>query len=110
MSEESIAREAVAAAPGSAVAVTGEGPVATEARRLLAASGRLAPGGDARPDAIIETSGDPVAIAAATERVADMGTVALAGESHGRVLSMDVYKDVHVRGLRLVGVGRESPA
>jgi threonine dehydrogenase-like Zn-dependent dehydrogenase len=88
-----------------AVEVTGDGLVAAEARRLLEEEGRLAAGDDP-PDAIVETTGDPAAIAAATARVADMGTVALAGEPLGRTLSLDVYTDVHVRGLRLVGIGR----
>jgi threonine dehydrogenase-like Zn-dependent dehydrogenase len=100
-----VAREAVAAAPGASVEVTGAGPLAAEARRLLAADGRLAPDGHEAPDAIVETTGDPAVIVAATERVAAMGTIALAGEPQGP-LRLDVYKDVHVRGLRLVGIGR----
>jgi threonine dehydrogenase-like Zn-dependent dehydrogenase len=99
-----VARNAVAVAPGEAVEVTGSGLVAAEARRLLALEGRLAVDGHAAPDAIVETTGDPTAIVDATARVAYMGTIALAGESLDRRLRLDVYPDVHVRGLRLVGV------
>ena len=40
----------------------------------------------------------------ATRRIADLGTVVLLGESLGRRAEMNLYPDVHVRGLTLVGV------
>lgn len=98
-----LARDAVAAASGDRVAVTGDGLVAAEARRLLADEGRLA---DESPNAVVETTGDPAAIVSATERVADMGTVVLAGEPAGRALRLDLYPDIHLRGLRMLGVPR----
>ena len=40
----------------------------------------------------------------ATRRVADLGTIVLVGEALGRTADMNLYADVHVRGLTLVGV------
>jgi hypothetical protein len=101
-----IAREAVGAATEDAVAVTGEGLVAFEARRLLQEQGRLARDDAQPPSSVIETTGDPAAVADATQRVRTMGAVVLAGEPAGRVGDLDFYPDVHRRGLRIVGVGR----
>jgi threonine dehydrogenase-like Zn-dependent dehydrogenase len=53
---------------------------------------------------IVDTTGDPDAIADATRSLADLGTLVLAGETHGGTLAIDLYPDVHVRGLRMVGV------
>jgi hypothetical protein len=101
-----IAEQAIAAAPPGAVAVAGTGLVAELARRRLAAAGRLAAGDG--PRAVIETSGDPAAIEAATRAVATHGTVVLAGETLGREYELDLYSDVHVRALRLVPRTRGS--
>lgn len=103
-----VARESVAhvLAEGRSgvVDVTGAGLVATIARLLLgerlSAHGPEAP----RPDAVIESTGDPRRIDAAIRGVADLGLVVLAGESIGRRLDLDLYPDVHVRGLELLGV------
>jgi threonine dehydrogenase-like Zn-dependent dehydrogenase len=101
-----IAHYAVAAAPGPTVEVTGSGLVAAEARRELGE--RLAPTGSQEPAAIVETTGDPATVIDATERVQDLGTVVLAGEPRGRTYRIDLYPDVHVRGLRLVARGRHA--
>lgn len=100
-----IAAAAVAAVPNRRVAVTGAGLVAAAARRQLAAEGRLASPRDDAPAAVVETTGDPAKIVAATRRVADAGTVVLAGEPLERTYDLDLYSDVHVRGLRVVGRG-----
>jgi threonine dehydrogenase-like Zn-dependent dehydrogenase len=84
--------------PVNGVEVIGDGLVARCAKRLW---GRDAPAEG--PGAIIDTTGDPDAIADATRRLCDMGTLVLAGETPGAV-ALDLYPDVHVRGLRLVGV------
>jgi hypothetical protein len=52
-----------------------------------------------------DTTGDPDAIADATRRLADGGVLVLAGESAGRRTDINLYPDVHVRGLRVVGAG-----
>lgn len=99
-----VAAEAAEAAraAGGAVEVVGRGLVAAAVRRLLADT--LAEGDSARPAAIVETTGEPDAIVAATRRLADLGTLVLAGEPLDRVLTADLYPDVHVRGLEIVGV------
>jgi hypothetical protein len=99
-----VACAAAAAAAGSRTAeVSGDGFIAAAARRILASK---APSGhDQRPEAIVEVTGEPDAIAAACARVADLGTVVLAGESGARSAPMNLYTDVHSRGLRLRGVG-----
>jgi hypothetical protein len=102
-----IARAAVAAATEDTVAVTGSGFVTLEARRLLREQGRLVPDdAESPPAAVIETTGEPSVVREATERVRTMGTVALAGEPLARAYDLDLYPDVHLRGLRLVGVAR----
>lgn len=104
-----VAREACAAvgkSPPHSVAVTGRGLVATFVRTLLGE--RLLEGqvADTLPRSIIETTGDPSVIADSTRRVASLGLVVLAGEAAGRPIELDLYPDVHVRGLQLIGVGR----
>jgi hypothetical protein len=106
-----IAGAAVAAATGDTVAVMGAGFVAFEARRLLSVQGRLA-SDDAKlpPAAVIDTTGDPSVVKEATERVRTMGTVVLVGEPLERPYDLDLHPDIHVRGLRLLGVARPQPA
>jgi hypothetical protein len=91
----------IGAAPGP-VEVLGDGPFA---RALRARLGAGAPAGDARPAVVVETSGDPAAIGAALARVDDLGTVVLAGPAAvAEPVALDLYADLHVRGLTLVGV------
>jgi hypothetical protein len=105
-----IARAAVAAVTESTVVVTGSGLVAFEARRLLRIQGRLVPDdAGSPPAAVIETTGKPAVVTEATERVRNMGTVALAGEPLARPYALDLYPDVHLRGLRLLGIPRPEP-
>jgi hypothetical protein len=95
----SVAREAATVAEGlDPVAVTGIGLVARLVRALMDDSMR-----SERPGAVVETTGQPAVIADAVGRVADLGTVVLVGESP-RAIDLDLYADVHVRGLTLVGV------
>jgi threonine dehydrogenase-like Zn-dependent dehydrogenase len=94
----SVAREAAAAAQPGLVEVVGNGIVARLVRALVG----VAPA--EQPGAIVDTTGDPAAIASALGRVADLGTVVLAGESLGRQADLDLYRTVHVRGLTLVGI------
>jgi hypothetical protein len=100
-----LAAEAAAAVPTSAapIEVLGNGIVAEQIRRSLA----LADGsGDERPAVIVDATGAPDALRDATRRLDDLGTLVLVGEPAGRAMSLNLYPDVHVRGLRLVGVGR----
>jgi hypothetical protein len=103
-----VAREAASAVEGAdAVEVTGNGLIARRLRALLAPvvtreGGRSA--GSCRPAAVVETTGDPAAILDATRRVADLGIVVLVGESLDRRADLNLYPDVHVRGLSVLGV------
>jgi threonine dehydrogenase-like Zn-dependent dehydrogenase len=93
---------AVAAVGGAAsVEVEGVGPLAAAVRARLADVGPATAG---PPAAIIEASGDPAAIRAALAQVADLGTVVLAGPVPASGIDLDLYADVHVRGLTVVGV------
>lgn len=96
-----VARAAVAAVEGDEpVEVTGRGLIAQQVRALLEDRSRER----GQPGAVVETTGDPGAIVEATRRVAALGTVVLVGESLGRKTELNLYPDVHVRGLKLVGV------
>lgn len=105
-----LASKAVAAADGQPVAVTGSGLVASEARHLLREQGRLVGEGGTPAAAVVETTGDPSELARAIENVETMGTVVLAGEPLARTYDLDLYPDVHVRGLTLVGIPRVESA
>ncbi len=91
------ARQAV----DGAILVMGDGPLA---REIAAALGHPQIAGDDHPEAIVETTGDPQAIQAALERVADLGVVVLAGPAPAHGAALDLYRDLHVRGLTLLGI------
>ena len=97
--------EAVVAAIGTAegaVEVLGDSAFARELRSRL---GVAAPAAGGRPTVVVETSGDGAALGAALARVDDLGTVVLAGPAAGaQPVALDLYADLHVRGLTLVGV------
>lgn len=105
-----IAEEAAAAADGAApgrVEVTGVGFVAEHVRRLLSVARQPDEAGETpRPAVIVDATGAGDVIEAATRRLDDLGTLVLAGESAGRRFPLNVYADIHSRGLRVVGVGR----
>lgn len=87
-----------------AVEVTGASELAGRLRGRLAdrpvAAGRP-------PAAIVETTGEPDAIRGALERVDDLGTVVLAGPIAEDTVALDLYADLHVRGLTVIGVPAE---
>jgi len=104
-----LARDASRAVPVSARGVCdvpGSGLVAEWVRQLL---GGRAAAEDEAPVAIVETRGDAASTAASSSRLADLGTLVLAGEGEAATLALDLYADVHVRGLRVVGVALLSP-
>ena len=92
------AREVGGARP---VDVVGGGFVAGAVRALLGAADT---GDGTRPAAVVDTTGDPERIREALSRLDDLGTLVLAGELAEGALELDLYPDVHVRGLRIVGV------
>jgi hypothetical protein len=93
--------EAVADVPAGLVKVIGEGLVASRVRQLLGT--RFDPHDAAPPAAVIDTTGVPEVFVAAIRDLADRGMLVLAGQPH-RVVDLDLYPDVHVRGLELVGI------
>jgi threonine dehydrogenase-like Zn-dependent dehydrogenase len=98
-----IADAAIAALPPDGdVDVTGEGELATALRSRLAT--RLAREAERAPAAVIDTTGDPTAIAAALARLDDLGTLVLAGPAAPQPGALDLYADLHVRGLTVVGI------
>ena len=86
------------------IEVSGSGLVAREVRHLLRLE-ILGEDARERPVAIVDTTGDPKVIEDATRRVADLGKLVLAGESLGRPFPLNLYSDVHTRGLELIGIG-----
>jgi hypothetical protein len=95
-----VAAEAVSRVPGhvGGVKVLGEGLVAAEARRLLGARA-----GESSAY-VIDATGDPDAIAGALGGLDDHGTLVAAGPLGERPFPINLYSDIHLRGLRLVGV------
>ena len=83
------------------VEVDGFGPLATELRERLEVAGP--PAGE-RPGTVVETTGDLARIESAIQRVDDLGTVVLAGHPADVDTTIDLYADVHVRGLTLITV------
>jgi hypothetical protein len=100
-----VAQAAAAAVKGVSadpVEVVGSGVIALQVRALLGDSSSERP--MEQPSAIVDTTGEPSAIVDATRRVAALGTVVLVGESLGRRAELNLYPDVHLRGLTCVGV------
>lgn len=87
-----------------AVRVSGTGAVAGAVRRLLAARSGGAGEPAETPTAIVETTGDPERIVAATRDLSDLGSLVLAGPTGERKVPINLYPDVHRRGLRVVGI------
>lgn len=84
----------------------GCGPVEVTGEGEVAAAVRAAVGTDAitemAPSCIVETTGRPEVIEQSLARLADLGLLVLAGVP--QALTIDLYADVHLRGLRVVGV------
>lgn len=85
------------------VEIAGEGELADALRARL--GNRLA--GSGRPAAVVVASEDPDAIRAALSAVDDLGLVVLAAPVP-EPLALDLYPDVHVRGLTVAGVAAGS--
>lgn len=88
--------------PG-AVLVAGDGPDATSLRARF-------PGTPAEPNVVIETTGRAAGVQAALETVASLGIVVLAGPVPDDPPMLDLYRDLHVRGLTIIGVSTVDPS
>jgi threonine dehydrogenase-like Zn-dependent dehydrogenase len=82
--------------------VIGNGLIAQQVRAFIGDAFRT--GDVERPQAIVDVTGDPTVIADATRRLADLGTLVLVGEGLGQKVELNLYPDVHHRGLTLVGI------
>ena len=106
----SVARSAAAAVEdvsADSIDVVGAGIVASATRSVPAGIPNCPPAAR-RPAAIVEATGEAANIREACGRVEDLGIVVLAGETNRRAVELNLYPDVHVRGLTLVGVPRPS--
>lgn len=96
-----VARVAAPAAGLSCVEVLGGGAVAAAVRTLTGSKPLTE---NERPQCLIVVGGGADAIVAATERVPDAGLVVLAVERLGEPIEINLYRDIHRRGLRVIGV------
>lgn len=88
-------------AEASSVEVLGESALAHSIRARLGA--RNVPDGQ-RPDAVVDATGDPQRIQSAMARVGDLGAIVLAAPVPRTPARLDLYADLHVRGLTLIGI------
>ena len=97
-----IAEAVIAALPAEgSVEVTGTGELATGLRsRLRERTG----GAHDRVGAAVDTTGDLGLIADLLTRLDDLGTLVLAGPPAPEPPALDLYADLHVRGLTVVGI------
>ncbi len=104
------AQDVLAALPPGAdrVEVAGTGLLADEVRRLLGARLQV-PDAVVRPVAVVVASSGTAAVTAALERVEDLGMVVLTGAVPPAALALDLYVDLHVRGLVVVGLPPPPP-
>jgi threonine dehydrogenase-like Zn-dependent dehydrogenase len=89
-------------APAGRAEVIGDGLTAISIRSALAGRGAAS----APPAALVDCTGDPVRLLELIPGLRDQGVIVLAGEPQGRELALDLYIDVHRRGLRIVGAPR----
>jgi hypothetical protein len=102
-----VAQAAVAAVESvslDSIEVVGSGLIALQVRELLGDRSSENGRSTEQPRVVVDTTGDPEVIVDATRRIAALGTLVLAGEGLGRTAEINLYPDVHVRGLTLVGV------
>jgi hypothetical protein len=85
----------------SRVEVVGEGLLANRLRDRLPESDTS--GAAARPSVIVDTSGSPERIVGALQRLDDQGMLMLTREAHGCGITVDLYADLHLRSLTIVG-------
>jgi hypothetical protein len=85
------------------IAVIGDSDEARRVRTLIGERG-LGLDGQRSPATVVEMTGSTPGVAEAFERVADLGTVLLAGPIPLEPLALDLHDQVHVRGLAVVGI------
>lgn len=88
--------------PSGLVEVDGRGVIAQRVRSHIGAG--AVPSRGNRPAACVVATPGSDALAAAARRVADLGMIVLLGEAVGGTAAIDLYPEVHLRSLTLVGV------
>ncbi len=101
MNSRAMAAAAVAASGPRPVEVTGSGALASAIRTELDVTQGSS---DERPGTVVVTSGDVAEIQEALARVRDLGLVVLVAAPTPDAPRLDLYTDLHVRGLTVVGV------
>jgi len=94
-----VAWEAAQAARGATAEVIGRGAVAALVRSMLrdVATGEGV-------ETVIDATGSTQQIEHALEALPELGTLVLAGEADDAGADIDVYRLIHVRGIRVIGV------
>lgn len=82
------------------VEVAGIGSLADQLREQLHASGS----GGGQPGTVVDTTGDPEQLERVMQRVDDLGMVILSGPPLPDRATIELYADVHVRGLTVICV------
>ena len=101
MNSRAMVAAAAAASGPRPVEVTGSGALAFAVRDEL----DVTPGSsDERPGTVVVTSGEVAEIQDALVRVQDLGLVILVAAPTSDAPRLDLYTDLHVRGLTVVGV------
>lgn len=83
------------------VTVEGSGPLADRLRGRLGSA--VTPAGE-RPATVVDTTGDLARIEQLMHKVDALGTVVLAGPAVDPEGTVDLYADLHVRGLTVITV------
>ena len=65
---------------------------------------------DTRPERLTDATGDPAEVERLLGEVRDLGVVVLAGPPLPQDASIDLYTDLHVRGLTLIAGDHEGDA
>ena len=89
--------------PRDRLQVTGRGVTAEQVRQRVGISSQTP--STSSPLAVVEMTGEPAELRKATESVADGGLVVLGGESDPP-MELNLYTDVHRRGLHVLGAPR----
>jgi len=92
---------AAASAGEGPCVVLGSGPAAERLRSRVETAGADA---QAPPGVVVETTGTVEGLQEALAMVRDLGTVVLAGPAPAEGAVIDLYADLHLRGLTVIGV------
>ena len=95
---QGMADEALRVAGGAMIDVIGDGALATSLRKAAGVSD--APGAAV----VVDTTGSAAAVAAALDRLPQLGTLVLAGPAAREDPDLDVYANLHLRGLRITAI------